>query len=665
MLLARQFQYRVELFFRTIVINGPLGKTLYYAIRVEFQLRGSPHIHSFVWILNAPVLCKENISEYKNFIDETVKANMPDKNDDPHLFYLVKNYQVHSHSKSCRKYRNKKCRYSFGKFFTDETIIAQPLSESEYDREEKDAIMKEKSEILKPVREYIDEYLDPHKVNIYDDNVVVPTINEILDLLNIPYEKYMWALSISSSNDFEIHYKRPSNSCFVNTYFVDGLKAWKANMDIQPVLTTYGAVNYLCSYLSKQEDEVSQSMSEAAKIAKETNLSKFEQMKSISRAYTTHREVSIQEAVYHILPELFLRKVFPRVEFANTNLPEDRVRMCLSKKDLENLDEESTDIYQKNNNDRYMLRPSALENICLAEFLSNYEKDRKPDQNDSQPVELTDEILNDNHPSLSSLPKKLKLRNNETMKLRKVKKVLRFYIPNQTKYPEKYAHHLLILYKPFRKEVHLATDDSYVQTLQDPIVLQIVNENKQKFEPYSEFLDEALLNFHDVLRSDPILEYENDETEIEIRDQNIDIEDEEDSDTQAGVCYEPAVRPSVLPDTDINENVRSLNSQQREVFEIIHKWAKQYLKYQNCIIPKNVEPLHLFITGNAGTGKSFLLNLLYNHLTKLFSYRNPDKVKVLKLAPTGVAAIKINGETFYSALSIPIKFKSKVLPQLS
>ena len=38
-LLARQFQYRVELFFRTIVIHGPLGKTLYYAIRVEFQLR--------------------------------------------------------------------------------------------------------------------------------------------------------------------------------------------------------------------------------------------------------------------------------------------------------------------------------------------------------------------------------------------------------------------------------------------------------------------------------------------------------------------------------------------------------------------------------------------------------------------------------------------------
>ena len=80
-----------------------------------------------------------------------------------------------------------------------------------------------------------------------------------------------------------------------------------------------------------------------------------------------------------------------------------------------------------------------------------------------------------------------------------------------------------------------------------------------------------------------------------------------------------------MPDIDINEGVRSLNSQQREVFESVHSWAKRFLKYQNCIVPKKVEPLHLFVTGNAGTGKSFLINLLFDHLTKLFSYHNPDK----------------------------------------
>ena len=34
--LAQHFQYRVEVFFKVIVINGPLGKVKYHAIRVKF-----------------------------------------------------------------------------------------------------------------------------------------------------------------------------------------------------------------------------------------------------------------------------------------------------------------------------------------------------------------------------------------------------------------------------------------------------------------------------------------------------------------------------------------------------------------------------------------------------------------------------------------------------
>ena len=35
-LLARRFQYRVEMFFKVIVIDAPLGKVKYHAICVEF-----------------------------------------------------------------------------------------------------------------------------------------------------------------------------------------------------------------------------------------------------------------------------------------------------------------------------------------------------------------------------------------------------------------------------------------------------------------------------------------------------------------------------------------------------------------------------------------------------------------------------------------------------
>ena len=39
-----------------------LGKTKYYAIRIEFQERGNPHVHSFIRIFNAPNI--ENEAAY-------------------------------------------------------------------------------------------------------------------------------------------------------------------------------------------------------------------------------------------------------------------------------------------------------------------------------------------------------------------------------------------------------------------------------------------------------------------------------------------------------------------------------------------------------------------------------------------------------------------------
>ena len=46
-----------------------------------------------------------------------------------------------------------------------------------------------------------------------------------------------------------------SNSCFINNYFAEGLTAWRANIDIQPVLNHYKAATYMCGYFAKAEDE--------------------------------------------------------------------------------------------------------------------------------------------------------------------------------------------------------------------------------------------------------------------------------------------------------------------------------------------------------------------------------------------------------------------------
>ena len=71
-LLALQFQFRVETFFQTIVLNGSLGIVKYFAIIVEFQVRWSPHISSFLWILIMHLLSKDHIQEY---VDGIIRAN--------------------------------------------------------------------------------------------------------------------------------------------------------------------------------------------------------------------------------------------------------------------------------------------------------------------------------------------------------------------------------------------------------------------------------------------------------------------------------------------------------------------------------------------------------------------------------------------------------------
>ena len=75
--------------------------TKYYAIRVEFQVRCSLHIHSFIWILNAPKLTLENIQEYTSWVDGIISAYLPDAQLTPEIYDLVKTYQIHHHSKTC------------------------------------------------------------------------------------------------------------------------------------------------------------------------------------------------------------------------------------------------------------------------------------------------------------------------------------------------------------------------------------------------------------------------------------------------------------------------------------------------------------------------------------------------------------------------------------
>ena len=88
-------------------------------------------MHCFLWVANAPVLTSHNKEEYVAFVDQIVHAFLPNRNENPKLHNLAKLYQLHRHSKThVRQYKNEPCRFKFEKFFSKETLAAEPLPEN-------------------------------------------------------------------------------------------------------------------------------------------------------------------------------------------------------------------------------------------------------------------------------------------------------------------------------------------------------------------------------------------------------------------------------------------------------------------------------------------------------------------------------------------------------
>ena len=197
--------------------------------------------------------------------------------------------------------------------------------------------------------------------------------------------------------------------------------------------------------------------------------------------------------------------------------------------------------------------------------------------NDSQPVVLSDQLMENNLADfqfINIIPLKS---SEEKLKCRKVRAVLRYHAPNVNKHPEQHAHHLLLSFYPFRNEEYL-TD---LAQLQEPGVLDAINRNRQIWNLSVLYICHSQDNFD-----------------------------------------APISQSFFISDDELNSKIRSLNLKQRVMFDAVHDWAKCYVKNLSSISTCVIEPLYIFVTGNAGCGKSFLTKVLYQSLTKLF-HRNP------------------------------------------
>ena len=154
---------------------------------------------------------------------------------------------------------------------------------------------------MSTVKQHIDNNLDPGKHDILnplkEDFEETPSIKSIFAELGIAEDQYYNALSISSDSDFQVHIKREPNACFVNNFFTEGLQAWKANIDTQPVFNHYKAVTYMCTNFSKAEDETSEAMKQAAREALAGTKSDYEKMKAILELLKHTKYIPIQNLV--------------------------------------------------------------------------------------------------------------------------------------------------------------------------------------------------------------------------------------------------------------------------------------------------------------------------------------------------------------------------------
>ena len=126
----------------------------------------------------------------------------------------------------------------------------------------------------------------------------------------------------------------------------------------------------------------------------------------------------------------------------------------------------------------------------------------------------------------------------------------------------------------------------YQNKLQEEGVQDVVNINKIRFEPYGDLVDQAFSQFNENLinNQDPHSQIENDETPGPEYPNESDSEEGETNNNSAI----PNFMPQILPDIEIAEGINPLNSKQREVFDVVHSWDKDYEDMMGIMLNQSI-----------------------------------------------------------------------------
>ena len=266
---ARHFQYRLDCFMRDLILakSEPLGHVVHYFYRIEFQVRGSPHAHGVLWIKDAPDPEKDRPEVICKFVDRYVQCSLPSPEEDPELHSLVNNLQRHTHSHSCRK-TGKLCRFNFPKPVSKDTLVSKlPVSDN-LSPQTLIEIRKQSQETLSVVKTYVNNTTDVEEMSL--DNV--------LENCSLTSNQYHEALRNASKTTTLFLHRNPS-AVMLNNYNPWLLRAWQANLDVQFVCNAYACIQYIVSYITKEEREMGTLLQAVAKESRDEEIK--EQMKDV------------------------------------------------------------------------------------------------------------------------------------------------------------------------------------------------------------------------------------------------------------------------------------------------------------------------------------------------------------------------------------------------
>ena len=182
---------------------------------------------------------------------------------------------------------------------------------------------------------------------------------------------------------------------------------------------------------------------------------------------------------------------------------------------------------------------------------------------------------------------------------------------------------MLFMHFLFRDEEELKYNDSYSNKINRASVIEVVKSNRSKVESYATIIEDAFKRLIvDHANIDPFWHQENDETydhlNNELFSSNVETNDVEteiwpDSKrVRFGISKVP-----IFSDNMINKNIRSLNDKQSQVFDIVHKWSRDYMKNLNSRVLKKVTPFFYFSYWR-WRSKSYLIQTIHMSLTKAY-----------------------------------------------